>query len=72
MVKPWTGNYKKHKDLHHFTNWDKPILTDSGGFQVFSLSKLSKVTKEGVYFRSPINGDRCFLSPENQWKFKQF
>ena len=70
MVKPWT-HYKKTQNLHHFTNWDKPILTDSGGFQVFSLSKLSKVTKD-VYFRSPINGDRCFYRLKNQWKFKQF
>ena len=58
---------KKHKDLHHFINWDKPILTDSGGFQVFSLSKQSK---EGVYFRSPINGDRRFLSPEKSMEIQ--
>ena len=72
MVKPRTEIIKKHKDLHHFTNWDKPILTDSGGFQVFSLSKLSKVTKEGVYFRSLLMVIGVFYHLKNQWKFKQF
>ncbi len=50
--------------LHHFMNWDGPILTDSGGFQVWSLSALRKLTEEGVHFASPVNGDRVFLSPE--------
>ncbi|WP_093286228.1 tRNA guanosine(34) transglycosylase Tgt [Solimonas aquatica] len=50
--------------LHGFMHWDKPILTDSGGFQVWSLSGLRKITEEGVKFASPINGDRIFLSPE--------
>ena len=50
--------------LHRFMNWDKPILTDSGGFQVFSLSKLRKITEEGVQFRSHIDGSKHFLSPE--------
>jgi len=53
-----------HKGLHGFNGWDKPILTDSGGFQVFSLGDLRKITEEGVHFASPINGDRLFLSPE--------
>ncbi|MFK7696524.1 tRNA guanosine(34) transglycosylase Tgt [Paenibacillus sp. HJGM_3] len=50
--------------LHRFMNWDRPILTDSGGFQVFSLSELRKITEEGVQFRSHLNGDKLFLSPE--------
>jgi len=50
--------------LHRFMGWDKPILTDSGGFQVFSLGKLRKITEEGVKFASPINGDKLFLTPE--------
>lgn len=50
--------------LHKFMNWDRPILTDSGGFQVFSLSKLRKITEEGVQFRNHLNGDKLFISPE--------
>jgi queuine tRNA-ribosyltransferase len=50
--------------LHRFMNWDRPILTDSGGFQVFSLSDMRKITEEGVEFRSHLNGDKLFLSPE--------
>jgi queuine tRNA-ribosyltransferase len=53
-----------HEGLHRFMGWNKPILTDSGGFQVFSLGKLRKITEEGVTFASPINGSRLFLSPE--------
>lgn len=50
--------------LHRFMNWDRPILTDSGGFQVFSLSNMRKITEEGVQFRSHLNGDKLFISPE--------
>ena len=50
--------------LHKFMNWDRPILTDSGGFQVFSLSNMRKIREEGVEFRSHLNGDKLFLSPE--------
>lgn len=50
--------------LHKFMNWDRPILTDSGGFQVFSLSELRKITEEGVHFRNHLNGDKLFISPE--------
>ena len=50
--------------LHRFMNWSGPILTDSGGFQVWSLSELRKITEEGVKFASPVNGDRIFLTPE--------
>ena len=52
------------KGLHGFERWDKPILTDSGGFQVWSLGDMRKITEEGVHFSSPINGDKLFLSPE--------
>ena len=51
--------------LHRFMAWDGPILTDSGGFQVFSLAKLRKITDEGVRFRSPVDGSDHFLSPES-------
>ena len=53
-----------HGGLHRFMGWNKPILTDSGGFQVFSLGALRKITEEGVRFSSPINGDKLFLTPE--------
>ncbi len=53
-----------HRGLHRFMAWDRPILTDSGGFQVFSLGELRKISEEGVRFASPINGDRLFLTPE--------
>jgi queuine tRNA-ribosyltransferase len=53
-----------HGGLHKFMGWDKPILTDSGGFQVFSLGAMRKISEEGVKFKNPINGDICFLTPE--------
>ena len=56
--------------LHKFMNWHGPILTDSGGFQVFSLSDLNKVTEDGVEFRSHIDGSRCFLSPEKSMEIQ--
>ncbi|MBT5560057.1 MAG: tRNA-guanine transglycosylase, partial [Proteobacteria bacterium] len=61
MLRPGTEVIKKHGDLHDFMNWQKPILTDSGGFQVFSLAKLRKITENGVDFRSPIDGSKWFL-----------
>ncbi len=64
MLRPGTEVIKLHGDLHDFTGWQGPILTDSGGFQVFSLGKMRKITEEGVTFHSPINGDKVFLSPE--------
>tara|TARA_R110000824_G_scaffold7892_6_gene35946 strand:+ start:63021 stop:64208 length:1188 start_codon:yes stop_codon:yes gene_type:complete len=64
MLRPGTEIIKQHGDLHDFMAWDKPILTDSGGFQVFSLGKLRKISEEGVEFRSPVDGDKVFLSPE--------
>ncbi len=64
MLRPGTDIVQKHGGLHEFVNWHGPILTDSGGFQVFSLAELRKLTEEGVRFRSPVNGDEVFLTPE--------
>ena len=63
-LRPGLDVIGKFGGLHRFMGWDKPILTDSGGFQVFSLGAMRKITEEGVKFASPINGDRLFLSPE--------
>jgi queuine tRNA-ribosyltransferase len=59
-----------HKGLHRFMAWDGPILTDSGGFQVWSLGELRRVSEEGVAFQSPVNGDKCFLSPEESMRIQ--
>lgn len=64
MLRPGEKVIRKHGGLHDFMSWRKPILTDSGGYQVFSLGDLRKISEEGVTFRSPINGDKIFLSPE--------
>ena len=64
MLRPGTEIIEQHGGLHGFMHWQKPLLTDSGGFQVFSLAEARKITPEGVYFRSPVNGDRVFLGPE--------
>ncbi|HSG03610.1 MAG TPA: tRNA guanosine(34) transglycosylase Tgt [Marinobacterium sp.] len=64
MLRPGTEIIELHGDLHDFMQWEKPILTDSGGFQVFSLGKMRKITEEGVSFQSPVNGDKVFVSPE--------
>jgi queuine tRNA-ribosyltransferase len=61
----------RHGGLHRFMAWDGPILTDSGGFQVFSLETLRKITEEGVHFASPINGDRLLLTPEESMHIQQ-
>jgi queuine tRNA-ribosyltransferase len=63
-LRPGTEVMDKFGGLHGFMGWDKPILTDSGGFQVFSLGAMRKITEEGVKFASPIDGSRLFLSPE--------
>jgi queuine tRNA-ribosyltransferase len=63
-LRPGLDVVSKFGGLHRFIAWDRPILTDSGGFQVFSLGAMRKITEEGVKFSSPINGDRLFLSPE--------
>ncbi|MGH8761281.1 MAG: tRNA guanosine(34) transglycosylase Tgt, partial [Burkholderiales bacterium] len=60
-----------HGGLHRFMGWGGPILTDSGGFQVFSLGDMRKITEEGVRFRSPVNGDACFLSPEESMRLQR-
>lgn len=64
MLRPGLDIIRAHDGLHNFTHWQGPILTDSGGFQVWSLGELRKLTEEGVRFRSPVNGDEVFLSPE--------
>ncbi|HIL44894.1 MAG TPA: tRNA-guanine transglycosylase, partial [Candidatus Thioglobus sp.] len=61
---PTTEVIEAHGDLHDFMNWSCPILTDSGGFQVFSLGKLRKITEQGVKFRSPKDGSLIFMGPE--------
>ena len=63
-MRPGHGLVKAAGGLHKFMNWDRPILTDSGGFQVFSLAELNKITDEGVWFRSHIDGSRHFFTPE--------
>lgn len=64
MLRPGTDIVQAHGDLHDFIQWDKPILTDSGGFQVFSLGELRKIDEQGVKFRSPINGSPVEVTPE--------
>ena len=64
MLRPGTDIISAHGDLHDFTHWQRPILTDSGGFQVFSLGAMRKITEAGVHFRSPIDGSRIFMGPE--------
>ena len=63
-LRPGNKIIKELGGLHEFMQWDKPILTDSGGFQVFSLGKMRKITEHGVTFRSPVNGDKVELTPE--------
>ena len=64
MLRPGTEVIRKHGGLHEFMHWPGPILTDSGGFQVFSLANMRKLSEEGVRFQSPVNGDEVFLTPE--------
>ena len=64
MLRPGTEVIRKHGGLHEFMHWQGPILTDSGGFQVFSLAAMRKLSEEGVTFQSPVNGDKVFLTPE--------
>ena len=70
-LRPGLEVIAKHGGLHRFMSWDGPILTDSGGFQVFSLGALRKISEEGVQFASPINGDRLFLTPEESMRIQQ-
>ncbi len=71
MLRPGTEIIKLHGDLHDFMHWEKPILTDSGGFQVFSLAKLRKITEEGVSFNSPVDGARVLLTPESSMQVQR-
>lgn len=71
FLRPGNKLIKKMGGLHKFMHWNSPILTDSGGFQVFSLNKLAKIKEEGVYFNSHINGSKCFLSPEISMEIQQ-
>jgi queuine tRNA-ribosyltransferase len=70
-LRPGTAIVEKHGGLHGFMGWRRPILTDSGGFQVFSLGAMRKITEEGVKFASPINGDRMLLTPEESMKIQR-
>ena len=65
MLRPGTETINAHGDLHDFIGWDRPILTDSGGFQVFSLGEMRKINEEGVTFSSPVDGAKIFLGPES-------
>lgn len=70
-LRPGMEVIEAHGGLHAFMGWNGPILTDSGGFQVFSLGALRKITEEGVRFRSPVNGDQCFLTPEESMRIQR-
>jgi queuine tRNA-ribosyltransferase len=70
-LRPGLDVFEEVGGLHQFMGWQKPILTDSGGFQVFSLGALRKISEEGVTFRSPINGDRLFLTPEESMRIQR-
>ncbi|WP_428033230.1 tRNA guanosine(34) transglycosylase Tgt [Amphritea sp.] len=71
MLRPGTEVIKAHGDLHDFMNWKGPILTDSGGFQVFSLGAMRKITEEGVHFQSPVNGSKVFMGPEESMQVQR-
>ena len=70
-LRPGLDIISKYDGLHRFMAWKKPILTDSGGFQVWSLGELRKITEQGVAFQSPVNGDKCFLSPEESMRIQR-
>ena len=70
MLRPGADVIEKFGGLHRFMHWDKPILTDSGGYQVFSLAKSRKITEQGVHFRSPVDGEKVFLGPEEAVKMQ--
>ena len=71
MLRPGTDVIRAHGGLHNFMHWNQPILTDSGGFQVFSLAAHRKVTEAGVHFRSPVDGDAVFLDPETSMRVQR-
>ncbi len=70
-LRPGLEVIEKHAGLHRFMGWDAPILTDSGGFQVFSLGAMRKISEEGVRFASPINGDKLMLTPEESMRIQR-
>jgi queuine tRNA-ribosyltransferase len=70
-LRPGLDVVQKHGGLHRFMGWQRPILTDSGGYQVFSLGRLRRLTEEGVAFSSPVNGDRLFLTPEEAMRIQR-
>src|SRR4249920_1055740 len=70
-LRPGLEVIAKHGGLHRFMGWHGPILTDSGGFQVFSLGALRKISEEGVRFASPVNGDRLLLTPEESMRIQR-
>ena len=71
MLRPGVDVIAAHGDLHDFMQWQGPILTDSGGFQVFSLGKTRKLSEQGVEFRSPVDGSRCWLDAESSMRIQQ-
>jgi queuine tRNA-ribosyltransferase len=71
LLRPGVEVIRAHGGLHRFMHWDRPILTDSGGFQVWSLGKLRKISEQGVTFQSPVNGDRIFMGPEESMAVQQ-
>ncbi|HSD59891.1 MAG TPA: tRNA guanosine(34) transglycosylase Tgt, partial [Burkholderiales bacterium] len=70
-LRPGLEVIEAHGGLHRFMAWDGPILTDSGGFQVWSLGSLRRITEQGVKFQSPVNGDRLFLAPEDSMRIQR-
>src|SRR5574338_268760 len=70
-LRPGLAVIGKFGGLHRFMGWERPILTDSGGFQVFSLGRLRKVSEGGVRFASPVNGDRMLLTPEESMRIQR-
>ena len=70
MLKPGMDVIRAHSGLHKFMNWNRPILTDSGGFQVWSLKDLRKMDEKGVLFRSPLDGSKIFLGPEESMEIQ--
>ncbi len=70
-LRPGLEVIEKHGGLHRFMGWDRPILTDSGGFQVFSLGAMRRISEEGVRFASPINGDKLMLTPEDSMRIQR-
>ncbi|MGL4187233.1 MAG: tRNA guanosine(34) transglycosylase Tgt [Thiotrichaceae bacterium] len=71
MLRPGTEIVRLHGDLHEFMHWDKPILTDSGGFQVFSLAEMRKISEEGVRFQSPVDGRKILMTPESSMQVQR-